>query len=73
LDIIKNFFTIRVTLEQAAQRGGMFSVPGNTQVQTEPGSEQPDLAVDDSVHCRRVGLDELLKVPSNSNDSMIIV
>lgn len=50
MDIIKNFFTIRVTLEQAAQRGGMFSVPGNTQVQTEPGSEQPDLAVDDFVH-----------------------
>lgn len=27
--------------------------------QTEPGSDQPDLDIDDPVHCREVGPDDL--------------
>jgi len=46
-------------LEKNAQRGGGCSTPGDIQGQDEQGSEQPDLAVDDRVHCRGVGPDDL--------------
>jgi len=46
-------------LEQVAWRCGVSPILGNIQVQAGPGSEQPDLAVDVSVHCRGVGLDGL--------------
>ena len=39
--------------------------------QDSPRSEHPDLVVDVSVHCSGVGLDDK-RVPSNSNDSMIL-
>ena len=42
---------------QVAQRGGGCPIPGDIQDQAGQGSEQPDLGVDVSVHCRGVGLD----------------
>jgi len=36
-------------------------VPGDIQGQTGWGSEQPDVAVGDPVHCRRVGPDGLYR------------
>jgi len=44
---------------RAAQRGGGCPIPGDIQVQAGWGSEQPDLAIDVPVHCRRVKLDDL--------------
>jgi len=41
------------------QRGGGSPSLGDVQGQAGPGSEQPDLAVDVSVHCRGVGLNDL--------------
>jgi len=46
-------------VEQVAQRGGRYSIPGNIQGQTGQGSEQPDLVVDVPAHCRGVGLADL--------------
>lgn len=46
-------------LEQAAQRGGGYLIPGNIQVQVGCGCEQPDLFLDFPAHCRGVGLDDL--------------
>mgnify|MGYP001852240699 CR=1 FL=1 len=46
-------------LEQFAQRGGGWPVPGDIQDQVGPGSEKPDLAVGVPVHFRGVGLDDL--------------
>ena len=57
-------------LAQVAQRGDGSPVPEGIQGQSGPGSEQADLAADVSVRCKGVGL--FLKVPSNSNDSMIL-
>ena len=48
--------------EQASQRCGGF--PGDIQVQAGQGSEEPNLAVDVPVHCRRVGRD-FIKVLMN--------
>jgi len=56
-------------LEQDVQGGGGNSVLGNIQGQARSGFEQPHLAVDVPVNCRRVGLDDLLMVRSNSKDS----
>ena len=46
-------------LKQVAQRGGGCPVLEDIQGQAGPCSEQPDLAVTVSVHCRGVGLDDL--------------
>ena len=46
-------------MEQVAQRGGGSPIPVDIQGQTGGGSGQPDPAVDDPVHCKRVGLDDL--------------
>jgi len=46
-------------LEQVGQRCGGCPVPGDVQGQAGSGSEQPDIAVDVPVHCRRVGLNDL--------------
>ena len=46
-------------LQQVAQRSGGRPVPGGTQDQAGWGSKQRGLAVDVSVHCRGVGLDDL--------------
>jgi len=43
--------------EQVAQRCGGF--PADIKVQDGWGSEQPDLAIDVPVHCRRGGLNDL--------------
>lgn len=42
-----------------AQKEGGCPVLEEIQGQDGPGSERSDLAVDDPVHCRRVGLDDL--------------
>lgn len=47
-------------------------MPGDIQVQAGQGSKQSVLAVDVPVNFRDVGLDDLLMVPSNSNNSMIL-
>lgn len=46
-------------LELVAQRGGGSSIPGDTKGRAGQGSEQPDLAVRDPVHCGGAGLDGL--------------
>ncbi len=46
-------------MEQVGQRGVGCPIAGDIQSQAEPGSEQPDLAVDIPVHCMGVGLDDL--------------
>lgn len=43
----------------SVQRRGGYPIPGDTQCQAGWDSEQPDLAVDAPVHCRRVGPDAL--------------
>ena len=48
-------------LEQVAQRSGGCSIPGDIQGQAGWGSEQPDPAIGVPVHCRVVGLDDLLR------------
>ena len=58
-------------LEQVAQRCGGCPMHGDIQGQAGWGSEQPDVAVGIPVHCRGVGLGGLLRVPSNSSNSMI--
>lgn len=45
-------------LEKIAWRGGGCPVLGHFPTQAEPDSEQPDVAVSVSVHCRGVGLDD---------------
>lgn len=47
-------------------------IPGDIQGQSGPGSEKPDQAVDDPVHYKLVGLDDLLKISSKSENSMIL-
>ena len=47
-------------MEQLAQRGGGYRIPGDTRGQAGWGSEQPDGAVGVPVRCRGVGLDGLL-------------
>ena len=42
-------------LTQVAQSGGGCPIPGDTQGEAGPGSEQPDGAVGIPVHCRAVG------------------
>jgi len=46
-------------VEQIAQRGGGWPIPGDIQYQAGLGSEQPDLAVGVPVHCSGIGLDNL--------------
>jgi len=46
-------------LEQDVQRCGL--IPGDIHALAGPGSEQPDKAMDVSVRCRGVGLDDLQK------------
>jgi len=48
-------------LEQVAQRRGGCPIPGDIQGQVGWGSEQPDPAIGVPVHCRGVGLDDLLR------------
>ena len=60
LDIKEVFYNRDVdALKQVAQRGGGCPVLEDIQGQAGPCSEQPDLAVTVSVHCRGVGLDDL--------------
>ena len=47
-------------LEQVAQRCGGYPIPGDIQGQAGWSCEQPALAAGVPVHCRRVGLDDLL-------------
>ena len=47
------------TLEQVAQRGCRYPIPGNIQGQVGRSSEQPGLVEDVPAHCRGVGLDDL--------------
>jgi len=47
------------TLEQVAQRGSGWPIPGNIQGLVREGSEQPGLAEDVPAYCREVGLDDL--------------
>ena len=46
-------------MEQVAQRGCGCLVSGDIQGQAGWGSEQSDLAVGVSLHCKGVGLDDL--------------
>ena len=46
-------------LAQVAQGGGGCRVPGDNQGQAGWVSKQPDVAIDNPVHCRGVGLDDL--------------
>ena len=46
-------------LEQTPQKCGCCPIPGDFLSVAGPGSEQPDLAVVDPVHCRRAGLHKL--------------
>jgi len=46
-------------LAQVAHGGGGCPIPGDTQGQAGWGSQQPDVAVGVSVHCRGVGPDGL--------------
>jgi len=55
-----------------SQKGGRCPIPGDSQGQAGQGCEHTDLAVGVSGHCRQVGLDGLLRVPSNSNNSIIL-
>ena len=55
-----------------SQKGGRCPIPGDFQGEAGSGPEQPDLAMDVPIHCRGVGLDGLLRVPSNSNNSIIL-
>ena len=53
-------FTIRVVRHgNRLPRGGVCPVLGVMHGQARSGSEQPDLAADVPVNCRRVGLDDL--------------
>ena len=58
-------------MAQAAQGGGGCPIVGDIQGQAGSGSEQFDLAVGVLVHCKEVGSDDLLRIPSNSNNSII--
>ena len=57
-DMLKIFFCCKGdgAVEQVAQRGGGFSILGDTQGQAGWGFEQPDVAIGVPVHCRGVGL-----------------
>ena len=46
-------------------------ITGDIQGHVGWGSEQPGLIVDITIHCRGVGPDDLEKVLSNSNNSVI--
>jgi len=46
-------------LEQDAQRGSRWPIPGNLQGQVGWGSEQSAVDEDVPAHCREVGLDDL--------------
>ena len=63
------YFTIRITKLWNRLPRDVVDVPclGDIQGQAGPGSEEHDLAIDVPVHCTRLPL----KVPYNSNDSMI--
>ena len=47
------------TLAQVAHRGGKCPICGNKQGRAGQGSEQPDLVVNVSAHCRGFGLDDV--------------
>jgi len=59
-------------LAQVAQRGGRCPIPAKIQGQDGQVSEQPDLVEDDPAHCRGVGTQRPLKIPSNPNYSVIL-
>jgi len=59
--------------QKANQRGAGCSIPGDIQDQAGWGSECPDLAVGVLVHCRELDEVTFLKIPLNSNDSMILL
>lgn len=54
MDIMKKFFNRKggLALELVAQKGGGSPVLGDVQGQDGSGSEQPDLVVDVSSHCK---------------------
>jgi len=61
LDRRKKFFYDKgaEAREPVAQRGGECPILGDIQGQVGQGSEQPNLAVDVSVHCRGAGPDDI--------------
>ena len=63
--------TFPETLEEVAQRGGRRPIPGDVLGQLGRGSEQPGLVEDVPAHCRGVGPDGPLKVPSHPNHPVI--
>ena len=45
--------------DRTRENGGGYPIPEDIQSQAGWGSEQPDIDVDVSVHCKGVGLDDL--------------
>ena len=74
LDMRKKFFYSKDSeaLAQVAQRGGGCPIPGDIEGQAGWGSEQPDVAADVPIHCQGIWTRQPLRVPSNSNNSMIL-